>query len=156
MRKFLNTIKEFILLFLLLGFGTAIFDYTRISAGEKPLFGTSHYNSDTKVEIFKGLFYQASRKIHVNLDEKYLESSDISYRLFTYPLSVPSSFKTQKLEYSIDVNFIDGCSSSTLYYADLNTKVYLYCIDSINYLQKGVEEAIPFVSALKNNSSSEI
>ena len=153
MRRVLNTIKELILLFLLLGFGTALFDFTRISAGEKPIFSSSTFHAKTKVESFKGLFYRASRTVHVDPSEKFMESSHISFHLLNYPLSVPSSFKTQKLEYSVDVNFSDICSMSTLYFADLNTKVYLYCIDSIDYLQKGEKESIPFVSALKNNSS---
>lgn len=151
MRRLFETIKELILLFLLLGFGSAFIDFARISTGNNPLFCVKNFSQDTKIETFQGLFYTGSRKVTNSSDEKFLDSSQISFNFLTLPISVPKQFSNTVYEYHITPHFSDSCSNK-LYYADLNTKVYLYCIDSLDYLEKTKDEAIPFSSALKDNS----
>ena len=151
MRRLFETIKELVLLFLLLGFGSALIDYARISTGNNPLFCVKDFNSVTKIENFKGLFYSASRKVSDSPDEKLLESSEINYKLFTISLSVPKEYKNTHYKYHLTPRFSDNCGSSTLYYADLNTKVYLYCIDSIDYYEKTNENKLEFSNVLRKN-----
>ena len=150
MRKIFETIKELILLFLLIGFGSALIDYARICAGSNPLFCVKKFNNITKVETFQGLFYSGSRKISDSQDEKFMLSSDISYKFLTLNVSVPKQFRNTIYKYHLTPHKSDNCSNSYLYYADSNTKLYLYCIDSIDYLEK-TNDSIPFSKALRNN-----
>ena len=153
MRKFMNTLKELILLALLISFGSALIDYGRMSAGEKPVFCLKDYNAETKVETFTGILYKAERKVLDNTDERVLNSTNIHYHFLTFSLPMPTQFKYPKKSYSLTPTISNNCQGSSLYYADLNTKIYFYCVDSVDVLEKDSKEAISLKNYIKNNPS---
>ena len=153
MRKYINTLKELVLLILLISFGSALIDYGRMNAGEKPVFCLKDYNEETKIETFTGILYKAQRKVLDNTYEKVLNSTNIHYQLLTLDLPMPTQFKYPKKSYSLSPTISNYCQGSNLYYADLNTKIYFYCIDSIDVLEKGNDQSISFRDYVKNNPS---
>lgn len=132
--KFINKV---IILFLFIGFGTAIFDYYRMQSGEIPIFNNVQYDFRENKQIFKGLFYVAERKILVSFDEALGDSSDINYKLFIFPLKVSLKKKNLEEEFKIIGQGSLECEgSSKLYFANLDTKIYTYCLEDIFIKEK--------------------
>ena len=152
LRRFLETLKELILLFLLLGFGSALIDYARINAGSKPLFSTKSFDSYNKIESYQGLFYTASRKITSNIEEDFIRSSKINYQLFTLDIPIVHSFKPVDMDYQLIAQESDNCNSK-LYYKDSNRKIYLSCIDSIELKDNANNQTEDFLDSLKKDPS---
>lgn len=154
MSKFIGTIKELILLFILIGAASALIDYARIAGGEIPVFCIKHYNKTTKIESFRGLFYQASRKVHISTEEKLVDSTDIKYEVFTKEIEVPQQFKEQDFDYTLSITKQEECNSqSKLYFADTNTKLYTYCIEKIELKEAGRDEKKDLIEYLRKDST---
>lgn len=146
--KFINKIIIFILLF---GFITAFVDYYRMINAEMPVFNKVQYNFKTKIQTYKGLFYKAERKILASPDESLMDSSNIKYKLFLFPLNV--SLKKKKAEEGFSVfgqGSLECEMSSKLYFADLNVKVYTYCLEDIFVKKKESKTLLSYLE--KDNS----
>ena len=79
MEGFFGTIKELCLLFILVSIGSALLDYARITSGMVPLFCLKSYDEKTNIQSYRGIFYQASRKVTVSPDEELTDSTDIKF-----------------------------------------------------------------------------
>lgn len=125
-------IRNVILLVILFGFGTAGIDYYRMTKGFVPIFNRSYYYSQGRIQEYRGLFYKAERHITSSTRESLEDSKDIQFQLFQLKYKIPSTKKNDTIEYTLDVQKSEMCSgTSLLYYADLDVKVYTYCIDDI-------------------------
>ena len=153
MEGFFGTIKELCLLFILVSIGSALLDYARITSGMVPLFCLKSYDEKTNIQSYRGIFYQASRKVTVSPDEELTDSTDIKFYVMTKPVKVPSQFKHHEFTYTLNTQVSDICGSAKLYYADEETKLYTYCLDSIRLKETGKEEDKELSEYLKKDSS---
>jgi hypothetical protein len=152
MKKFFKTIRNIILIVILIGALTAGIDYLRMMSGEVPMFNISSYNERKRIQTYQGLFYQASRKISVSTNESLVDSSNMKFLILNYyEIDVPRQFKDVKLSYTVETEVSNECSNSTLYYADKDIKVYTYCLDSIK-LNTGTSNKNLITYLKKDNS----
>ncbi len=129
----LKKIRDFLIILVIFGVSSAGIDYFRMNSGQAPIFNISKYDESTKIQSYRGLFYQASRKVKVSTNESLVDSSDIEYTVLNQKLKVPNQYKEQSLDFTVKTKVDKSCSKgSVLYYADLDTKIYLYCIDEVN------------------------
>ena len=129
----LKKIRNFLIILVIFGVSSAFIDYFRMNSGQAPIFNISKYDESTKIQSYRGLFYQASRKVKVSTNESLVDSSDIEYTVLNQKLKVPKQYKEHSLDFTIKTKVNKSCTTgSVLYYADLDTKIYLYCIDEIN------------------------
>lgn len=130
--NFLKKIRNFLILFTLFGVLTAGLDYLRMNSGLAPIFNINKFDEKTRIQSYRGLFYQASRKVKVSTNESLVDSSNIEYTVLNQKINVPKQFKKQERDFLIKTNVIKDCTEqSKLYYADLNVKVYTYCLNDI-------------------------
>ena len=153
MNGLFGTVKELCLLFLLVSIGSCLIDYGRITSGKVPLFCVKNYNEETKIESFRGIFYQASRKVTVSPEEELTDSTEIKFYAVTKPIAVPSSFKHHEFSYTINTKVSDICGDAQLYYADDETKLYTYCLDEIKLQEIGSKKDKDLSEYLKKDSS---
>ena len=143
MRKILNTIKNILIIILLLGFITAGIDYLRINSGEVPIFNIKSYNERSKIETFRGLFYISTRKVTISETEDLTDSTKITFKILVFDLKVPRQYKEPKTEYTLETKTTENCTEpAKLYYADKNIKVYTYCLDSIKVKENNKEKEL--------------
>ena len=152
-RRFIETIKELVLLFFLIAVGSALIDYARITGGEVPLFCLKNYDEKTKIESYRGIFYQASRKVSVSPEEDLVDSSEIKYYALTKEINVPTKFKNEEFKYTLNTVVSDYCGNAMLYYADQETKLYTYCLDSVRLKEAGKSDDSELSEYLKKDSS---
>lgn len=132
MRVIVRFLRNIIILVIVVGLATAGIDYLRMTSGNVPIFNISQFNSTTRVQSYRGIFYLAERKVRVSESESLVESSHIKFQLFTFVLDVPKQFKDVAIDFAVDVKESAVCDGTTkLYYADMNIKVYTYCLDDI-------------------------
>ena len=132
MKTVFKVIRNIIIIVFLIGIVTALIDYARMYGGDMPIFCTKSYNQKTKIQKFRGLFYESQRKIRANINESLVDSTKIKYKIFMFKLDIPRQFREETFEFNLDVSPSEECSeSSKLYYADLDVKVYTYCLDDI-------------------------
>lgn len=130
--NFLKKIRNFLIIFTLFGVLTAGLDYLRMNSGLAPIFNISKFDEKTRIQSYRGLFYQASRKVKVSTNESLVDSSNIEYTVLNQKINVPKQFKKQERDFLIKTDVIKDCTEqSKLYYADLNVKVYTYCLNDI-------------------------
>ena len=136
MKKLLKGIFKLILfVFLLFACFTGI-DYYRMNRGKLPVFQMSSYYSKTRTQTFHGPFYTASRVVRASPLEELNESSDISFHVFSLSLKVSLPVTHEEVPFLVETLEKDNCQEpSVLYYADLNQKVYTYCLDQINIME---------------------
>ena len=143
MIKLLKKIRNFLILVFLFGIVTATLDYFRMNSGLTPIFNISNYNEQTKIESFRGLFYQASRKVKVSTSESLVDSSDIEYVVVGQKINISKQYRKQERDFSVETKNTPNCiSSSTLYYADKDIKVYTYCLDDINIKENNKSDSL--------------
>ena len=151
MKSLFKGIFRIIFLIIFALFAFAGIDYYRITKGDLPVFQVSQYNSKTRVQTFVGTFYKADRLVRANPEEPLQESSKVHYSLFGFPIDIKVEKKTVKDNYSIDAKKSENCSKATLIYADLNTKVYSYCLDEIMIEKDGKKSSL--ISLLQSDTS---
>jgi hypothetical protein len=150
MKGLFKAIFRLIFLVIFLLFAFAGIDYYRLTKGELPVFQVSQYNSKKRVQTFVGTFYKATRKVRANPEESLYESSKISYYLFGFPIDLKVEKKTFQDDFSITVKNSETCSGkASLFYADLKTKVYTYCLDEIHIKNDSKEKDL--LSILKSD-----
>ena len=133
MKKIIRVIFRSILIVLLLGLLSSFIDYLRMNDSKLPIFNVSSYNSSKKLQVWKGMFYTASRKVRGGVEEDLSDSTDLKFNLlYKFDLAVETKeIENNDEEYNFVLKKSDNCSSSSLYYADLNIKVYTYCLSNI-------------------------
>ncbi len=138
-----DTIVKMLIIFVVIGFLSAMVDYFRMKTGEIPIFSIKKYDEKTKIQTFRGIFYKAERKTTSSEKESLVESSEIKFAILVFKLDVPKQFKEIKLEYNVITKETDTCQESAkLYYADKNIKVYTYCLDEIKISKENKAEAL--------------
>ena len=130
MKKIFRFILIVILCIFLIGMGTGFIDYYRMINGSLPIFNISSYNSQKRKQVFQGMLYKASRKVRASDKESFADSSNYKFKLITFNLFIPERKKVENEEYNFIVRTDSDCESK-LYYADLDKKVYTYCLNSI-------------------------
>ena len=130
MKKIFRFILIVILCIFLIGMGTGFIDYYRMINGSLPIFNISSYNSQKRKQVFQGMLYKASRKVRASDKESFADSSNYKFKLITFNLFIPEQKKVENEEYNFIVRKDSDCESK-LYYADLDKKVYTYCLNSI-------------------------
>lgn len=154
MMKILNFLRNIIFIVILFGVASAYIDYTRMVDGSEPIFNISTYNKIKHVENYRGLFYQASRKTKINDQEALEDSSEIKYFILTKEIDIPNNYVEKKFNFSMKVEKQDSCDgTSTLYYADLNTKIYTYCFNNLNVLDNDNKKEDTLLAFLKKDPS---
>ena len=131
----LKLIRNLLIIVILFGVGTAGADYARMTTGNVPLFNISSYQSKERIQSYRGLFYQGSRRVTVSPDEPLVDSSDITFTVLFWDINVPRSYKEVQEEFTVETKESTECGQSKLVYADLNIKVYTYCLDEINIVK---------------------
>ena len=130
MKKIFKSLFIIILSIFLMGMGTGFIDYLRMTNGKLPIFNISSYDSNRKKQVFQGMVYRASRKVRGNENEDLKDSSKLKFKLITFDLFVPDQKVIENVEYNFIVKKDNECESK-LYYADLDRKVYTYCLNSV-------------------------
>ena len=136
----LKLIRNLLIIVILFGICTAGIDYVRMTTGNVPLFNISSYKSKERIQSYRGLFYQGSRKYTVSPEEPLVDSSDITFTVLFWDINVPRSYKEIQEEFTIETKESNECSVSKLVYADLNIKIYTYCLDEINIIDNLIIE----------------
>ena len=101
--NFLKKIRNFLILFTLFGVLTAGLDYLRMHSGLAPIFNISKFDEKTRIQSYRGLFYQASRKVKVSTNESLVDSSNIEYTVLNQKINVPKQFKKQERDFLIKI-----------------------------------------------------
>lgn len=147
MKSIVNTFRFIIFLVILTSIATAGADYYLMTIGNVPVFNRTYYDSKTKIQTYQGILYKASRKVLTSTNEPLEESSQLTYKLLVFDLSIPSTWKEKENPLPLTIKTENTCSyNSKLYYADLDKKIYTYCIDEITIKEK------PLLDTLKTNS----
>ena len=144
-------IKRLILLFLLLGIASTGIDYTRITTGETPIFNIREFDSKTKKETFKGMFYVFERKVSASTNEKLVDSKNLKFEILTYKIEVPKQYTEKVFEFSVETKNEETCSSSKLLYADRAIKIYTYCLEEINIIDNNTKKRDTLLNYLYND-----
>ena len=147
----LKLIRNVILFVLFFGIFSAIFDYSRMVKGQLPIFNMSSYDSYKHIQSFKGIFYNASRLVKVDINEPLEKSSNLNFTVLIKKINI-------SLDKDVSSNAVfkpvrsNSCSNiSNLYYADLDKKIYSYCFDGFSIINDSKED--DFFNSLKNDNS---
>ena len=144
-------IKRLILLFLLLGIASTGIDYTRITTGETPIFNIREFDSKTKKETFKGMFYVFERKVSASTSEKLVDSKNLKFEILTRKIEVPKQYTEKVFEFNVETKNEETCSSSKLLYADRAIKIYTYCLEEINIIDNSTKKSDTLLNYLYND-----
>lgn len=143
MKSIFGTIRFVIFLGILVCFAMAGVDYYQMYTGNVPVFNRTYYDSRNKVQVYQGVLYKASRKVLTSTREPLEESSDLKFRFLIFDFDIPSTWKEDKDSLKIKMEKSEACSfNSDLYYADLETKIYTYCINQINVNNKSLLDTL--------------
>lgn len=143
MKKLLKSIIKLTLFILFLICVMTGIDYYRMVHGKVPIFNQSYYNSKTRTQTYKGIFYVATREYFSSTREPLNESSNLRFYIFSFALPLPSLEKKMDSSFQIETKEKEGCSSeAVLYYADLDQKIYLYCISDIQVIENEKKDTL--------------
>ena len=142
MKKLIKSIRNSILIIILVCFAMAGIDYLRMNNNELPVFNISFYNTKNRTQGFKGIFYTASRKVRANPNESLYESSKVKFKLLWFDLKITNKFPKYKEKYTYSLTKSETCEKSSLYYADLDIKVYTYCLDEVKVNNKELNSSL--------------
>ena len=167
-KKRIGFIAKLLILIVLLGAATCFVDYTRVLDNEEPLFAIKQYDSISKIQKYRGLFYIVERKISVTPTETMAESKNISFKVLIYELSLKARKISDKKLINMKYKEEEQCTTSKLIYATETIKIYTYCLDNIEFTENSKKitydklfkntrliEVIPF-SGLDNDKTTEI
>ena len=149
MKRILKTIIKVIIIIFLYAFISATIDYLRIKESQKPIFTTSSYNKQTRVQTYKGLLYSISRKIYSLPEEPIEDSKNITYNTLLFNEKIKPK-KKNLLKNEIKYIQEDSCTESKLIYADKTNKIYYYCINNLKLITP--KETIDFDTKIKDNN----
>lgn len=136
MKKLVKSIRNLILIIILVCFMMAGIDYFRMNNNKLPVFNVSFYNTRNRTQGFKGVFYTASRKVRANPNESLYESSKVKFKLLWFDLKVTNKYPKYEDKYTYSLTNSETCEKSSLYYADLDIKIYTYCLDEVKVNNK--------------------
>ena len=142
-RLFVRIIEVLILIVIVGGLLTAFIDYNRMKSNKYPIFCTNTYNSKKHIQKYRGVFYQASRKINSSLSEELKDSTNIKFIFLFYDMKIPNLKSDDKYDLTINTTEISNCmEESKLYYADKNIKIYTYCLEKIEVKENNKSEEL--------------
>ncbi len=123
---------KLVLLGIFMCFLTAGFDYLQVKNGDFPTFVYDTHMNKRTVQEFKGVFHRVYRTIYASPRESFKDSSHIEYQIFSYkvPIVLDTNYNEKTV---INTSQKETCGVSELYYADLDIKVYTYCLNDIKY-----------------------
>lgn len=136
MKKLIKSIRNSILIIILVCFMMAVIDYLRMNNNKLPIFNISFYNTRNRTQGFKGVFYTASRKVRANPNESLYESSKVKFKLLSFNLKITNKYPKYEDKYTYSLTNSETCEKSSLYYADLDIKIYTYCLDEVKVNNK--------------------
>lgn len=128
--KILTTIKNIIIIFMLVCIATAIIDFIRIKNVEAPIFCIKKYDPIQHILYYRGLFYRAERRIKNNINEKMDISEDVSYTFIVFKLKVNYPYKKDILERVIYIKN-NECTNFQKYVEQEDLTIYTNCIEKI-------------------------
>ena len=149
MKKILKTIIKVIIIIFLYAIVSAVIDYSRIKDNKKPIFTTSQYDKQTRVQTYQGLLYSINRKIYSLPEEPIEDSKNITYSTLLFKEKI----KIKKKELSKnEIKYIqeESCTESKLIFADKTNKIYYYCINNLKLITP--KETIDFDIKIKDNN----
>ena len=136
MKSIFSLLFRLAFLIVLVGGVTAYVDYNRLVNGDAPIFCKTIYYPTREVQTYNGLFYTASRKYRGSVYEGIYESDNIRFGILNfYFIDIPRNYRKENLKYKLNIKKSDSCSASKLIYANLDFKVYTYCLDEFNILE---------------------
>lgn len=128
----MKLIRSIIFLVLLIGLATAGLDYYLLINNQKPVFNIREYNELKHIEVFKGLFYQVRRKIHISDKEEINDSKNVTYMFILYKINIPTKKKKIKDDNNIHIVKSKDCTDNqSIYVEKEDYKVYTNCIEKI-------------------------
>ncbi len=140
----LKVIRNILILITLLGLSTLIIDFKRLKDNKSPIFNITSYNEIKHIQNYRGLFYQASRKTKVSDKEPIKDSSEIYFYILTKKINITNkknSIKEESMIVELENN-ISCNDNSILYYADLDIKIYTYCINKIDITMNNKKDSL--------------
>ena len=133
----LKTIRNLLIIVMIFGVVSAAIDYYRLTIGEKPVFCISSYDYNSKIETSRGIFYIVDRKINHSTSERLEMSKSIKFRFLTQKLKISIPHPKITSDYVLFVKKSLDCPLPSRLYVELkDKKVYIDCIDSIEYKDK--------------------
>lgn len=141
--NFFRTIKKILIVIILLGLSSAGIDLIRMNNNKLPIFNLKKYDPNNKIQIFRGIFYQAKRTIKASPKESLIDSKDIKFTFIIFNIKTSQNFETEEIDYNIETTETTNCTENAkLYYADEKIKVYTYCLEKINIINKNKKEEL--------------
>lgn len=134
MKKLLKIVYRIFLIVIIIGLITGVIDYFQLKNNDFPLFALRSYEAKSKKETFRGLFYKATRTVTISQNEAIYSSKDIKFIFFVFniPLNRNSSITNQT--FYLKTTEEKSCQPAKLLFFNGDTKVYTYCLDTINIL----------------------
>ena len=123
---------RFIFLFCFVCLVMAGVDYLQVRNGDFPTFTYSNHMKKRNVQEFTGVFHRVYRTIHASPRESFKDSTHVEFQLITYRLPIAVNKVEKEEKASLTTVEADACKVSELYYADLDYKIYIYCLKEIN------------------------
>lgn len=150
-KRFFKRIFKIIITILLIGIITGGLDYLRMTSGDIPIFNVNSYDSQKRIQTYNGMLYKATRKVRASINEPLVDSNSMKfYILYKYSIKIPKQYKEIEMDYTIETKEIKDCKEQAkLYYADLEHKVYTYCLDTIKIKEEKVTELSDFLKSDK-------
>ena len=113
-------------------------DLIQVHNGDYPVFIITRSMNEKRIETFQGFFHTITRKVYASTSEPLTHSSNIKYSIFTLKFPIKYKNKNRKITFKVEPQELDTCTNkSELYYADLDIKVYTYCLEDIIIYQDG-------------------
>ena len=117
-------------------------DFLQVRNGDFPTFTYASHMKKRNIQEFTGVFHRVYRTIHASPRESFKDSSQIEFQLITYRLPLVVNEIKEEEKPSLTTVEAETCKVSKLYYADLDVKVYTYCLDEIKYQNKDLKESL--------------
>ena len=151
-KKLIKGIMIAFLIFLGICVLGVIVDYIQVIHGNYPVFTYSRKQTSDRIDIFQGVLHSVNRKIKNSNQEPFLESEEVVFQLFSWKKKI--KYPKEKVEKSFQVNYTkkENCQGkASLYYADLERKVYTYCLEDVEVSIQGNRSRL--YSLLEKSSS---
>ena len=153
--KVLKGIRNILVVILIFGLVSAGYDYFRIANGNQPVFCIKSYESRSKLETNRGLFYVVERTIKADQKENFKLSRKVIFKFLT--INKELKYKEEKVkEDFILILKEQECNNSTLYKELDDKKVYLDCLEEVNVKYEKDKKSKPLKDVLDEEFLNEL